>query len=115
MMMMMPAAADDVARIQMSRTAYRHNTMCNSHAKLHGQCRYERLEVTLNHVRLWTMGDASGGESDEGLRPRSKGGCWTADGEKRMAVAGAGLTRVTKIEKALGSPWAFGMAGQRVG
>jgi hypothetical protein len=55
--------------------------------------------VTLNHVRLWTMGDASGGESDEGLRPRSKAGCWTADGEKRMAVAGAGLTRVTKMEK----------------
>ena len=71
--------------------------------------------MTLNHVRLWTMGDASGGESDEGLRPRSKRGCWTADREKRMAVAGAGLTRVTKMEKALSSAWAFGMAGQRVG
>jgi hypothetical protein len=74
--------------------------ICNSHAKLYGQQRrYEKLEVTLNHVRLWTMGDANGGESDEGLRPRSKAGCWTADGEKRMAVAGAGLTRVTKMEK----------------
>ena len=44
--------------------------------------------MTLNHVRLWTMGDASGGESDEGLRPRSKAGCWTADGEKRITHGG---------------------------
>jgi hypothetical protein len=34
--------------------------------------RYEWLEVTSDHVWIWTMGDASGGESDEGLRPRSK-------------------------------------------
>lgn len=43
-------------------------------------------------------GRHSGGESDEGLRPW-KDGCWTADRQKRMAVAGAGLTRVMKIGK----------------
>jgi len=47
-------------------------TRCNAHAKLHGQSRYEWLDVTFDHVWIWTMGDASGGESDEGLRPRSK-------------------------------------------
>jgi hypothetical protein len=62
-------------------------------------------------------GRCSGGESDEGLRPQSEAGCWFADRQKRMAVvAGAGLTRATKIGKERPSAGAHGhLNGSAVG
>jgi hypothetical protein len=93
---------DDVARIQMlarpvgTSTDSKHGIMpTRSYIGTRG---WKRVYTTFRSGP-WAVQRRRARRGLAGTIKEWKAGCWFADRQKRMAVAGAGLTRVTKIGK----------------